>query len=172
MALPIGPLKGGVRCRKSMSSREKDWIDIFSALLTPTLALVGIGIAIFQLWLANTRLKHDLFERRYVVYDAIRKFIGDPLSKGNSTEETQREFKIKTNNARFLFGSEYANFVNRVWKTVIDLEETCEILEQPNSEEQRQEHIKKRTDIKILLPKMLGELESKSLPFLKLREIV
>ncbi len=155
-----------------MSACEKDWIDILSALLTPTIAIFALGIAGFQLWLANTKLKHELFERRYSVYDAIQKFIGETLSKGNSTEEMQREFLNKTNSAKFLFGSKYADFIEEVWGQVIDLETSCSIINQPSSEKERQEHVQKRAALKKSLARKLGELNTLSEPFLKLREIV
>lgn len=155
-----------------MSTCEKDWIDIFTALLTPTIAAVGVGIAVFQLWLANTKLKLELFERRYVVYEAIRDFIGKTLSKGNSTEEMQQEFLVKTNSSKFLFGVEYSEFVTKVWGMVIDLETSCEILKNPSSEDERLEHVKKRGELKKSIVRLLGELEEKSLPFLKIREVI
>jgi len=40
----------------------KDWVEYLSALLTPTIAILGSIIG-FQLWRTNSkRLKHELFE--------------------------------------------------------------------------------------------------------------
>ncbi len=155
-----------------MNVCEKDWIDILSALLTPTIAVFALGIAGFQLWLANTKLKHELFERRYVVYAAIEKYIGKTLSKGNGAEEMQREFLNKTNSAKFLFGSKYAEFVNKVWCETIYLETSRAIIQQPKDEKERQEHVQKRAEIKKSLSNMLSELNTISEPYLKLREIL
>lgn len=51
---------------------NKEIIDIFSALLTPTIGLFGMYIA-FQQWLTNERKrKQDLFEKRWDLYKRIR----------------------------------------------------------------------------------------------------
>lgn len=152
-----------------MHTCEKDWIDVLSALLTPTIALVAVGIAAFQLRLANTKVKFDLFEKRYAVYSAVNEFIGQTLSAGNSTPDMQREFLNGTNSAQFLFDESFAKFIHTVWCEVIDLETSCTIIAQPSSADERQEHVQKRAAIKKSLAKRLGELNELSKPYLKLR---
>lgn len=155
-----------------MSACEKDWIDTLSALLTPTIAVIAVGIAGFQLWLANTKMKFDLFDRRYAIYSAINSFIGATLSAGNSTQEMQRDFLNATNSARFLFGPSYAQFIKVVWEEVVDLEASCVILKSPGNEVEKNEHIHKRAALKKSLAKRLGELNELSEPYLKLSEII
>ena len=46
----------------------RDWIDILQALLTPTIALIAVGIGLAQWWTARNRLKLDLFDTRWSVY--------------------------------------------------------------------------------------------------------
>lgn len=48
-----------------MAAGDASWIQIFKALLTPVVAILGVYIA-YQQWRTNrTRLKHELFDRRY-----------------------------------------------------------------------------------------------------------
>jgi hypothetical protein len=47
-------------------------INLFQALLTPLVALLALGIAFAQWWTARNRLKLDLFDRRWAIYDATR----------------------------------------------------------------------------------------------------
>lgn len=55
-------------------SSNKDWIDIFQALLTPVIAIGGLGVAIFQ-WRTNEKKRqNDLFDRRYALYQRIEKW--------------------------------------------------------------------------------------------------
>jgi len=50
---------------------QRDWIDIFAALLTPAIAILASYIAVRQ-WLTNkNKLKLDLFDKRYAVFEAI-----------------------------------------------------------------------------------------------------
>lgn len=53
-------------------SCERDWVDIFKALLTPTIALFGVIISLLQ-WLANVaKRKNELFDKRYEFYNRIK----------------------------------------------------------------------------------------------------
>ncbi len=62
-------------------------IDWLKALATPAIAVAGIVIACAQLRIANIRLTHDLFGRRYAIYDAARKFIQTICQKYTATTE-------------------------------------------------------------------------------------
>jgi hypothetical protein len=55
----------------------KPYIEIFSALLTPTIAVITTFIAIQQY--RNNRLKQrlDLYERRMAIYKAVTAYISD-----------------------------------------------------------------------------------------------
>jgi hypothetical protein len=61
-----------------------DWIDVLSALLTPTIAILGIYIA-YQQWRTNkNRLKLELFDKRYEIFTNIKKFIANILTSALS----------------------------------------------------------------------------------------
>ena len=53
---------------------DPHWTAYLTALLTPTIAGFGIYIAIQQWLTARRKLKFDLFDRRFAVYDAVRCF--------------------------------------------------------------------------------------------------
>jgi len=49
-------------------ANEKDWVDILTALLTPTVAILGVTIA-YQQWRLNSKkFKHELYDRRLHIY--------------------------------------------------------------------------------------------------------
>jgi hypothetical protein len=50
-------------------------IQIFAALLTPLVALVTTYIAVQQYRANKLKIKLDLFEKRYAVYDGAKQFI-------------------------------------------------------------------------------------------------
>lgn len=56
-------------------SVQKDWVDYFSALLTPMVAVFGICIAYRQWRTDEAKLRHELFERRYKQFDAVINFV-------------------------------------------------------------------------------------------------
>ena len=55
---------------------SKDWIDLLTALLAPTIAIAGIAIAAFQWKLSKDRYKHELFDKRWEQFSAILDFMG------------------------------------------------------------------------------------------------
>ena len=51
---------------------DPHWTTLLSALLTPAVAVFGIFIAYRQWRLAQEKLKLDLFDKRFEVYEAAR----------------------------------------------------------------------------------------------------
>ena len=52
-------------------------VDVLSALLTPTIAVIATYVA-YQQWRVNkTRLDLDLYDRRLAIYKAVDAFFGD-----------------------------------------------------------------------------------------------
>jgi hypothetical protein len=75
---------------------EKDWIDILSALLTPTIAITATVVTIFQFKVNSNRLKYELFDRRYKQYQAVTNFLNSALrlnmrsSRAECSEDEER----------------------------------------------------------------------------------
>jgi len=116
---------------------EKDWIDITTALATPVIALFGIIIAILQVTINKNqarinknqesinrnRLKHELFDRRYKMFEATRDFLG---SIGNASgfeikKEAIFEYQISIRGAAFVFNKKTAKYMKNICKKVIEL---------------------------------------------------
>ncbi len=139
---------------------EKDWIDILSALLTPTIAILGIGIAAFQLKINRDRYKHELFDRRWAQFIAIRNFIGHVFSHGKMKHEEEYSLLTNTQGAIFLFDQEIKDYISELtknaWKLNTLNEELTSILEQ----NARKENIEKQREIKNWFAKQLSEIET------------
>ena len=100
---------------------KRDWIDILSALLTPTIAIVGIGIAIFQWKINQKRLQHELFERRIKLYEIVTTHIANGICNGTFYNKEEMQFLRDTKHARFIFDKNIADFVDEIYKKSIDL---------------------------------------------------
>ena len=61
---------------------DYQWIEISKGLLTPAIGLVAIYIA-WQQWNTNrNKLKLDLFEKRFSVFQSTRTFLSSVLRDG------------------------------------------------------------------------------------------
>jgi hypothetical protein len=52
------------------------WVQLLQALAVPVIAGVGAWVALQQMYLARVKLQHDLFDRRYAVFQAVVSFMG------------------------------------------------------------------------------------------------
>lgn len=91
-----------------------NWVSYLQGLATPAIAGAGIVIAWTQYRLAKDRFRHDLFDRRYAVFNGIREASDLAFSDGTFTMEALNEFKRATNDADFLFNKEVVEFVGRL----------------------------------------------------------
>jgi len=148
----------------------KDWVDYLSALLTPTIAILGSIIALQQ-WRTNrSRLKHELFDRRYEQFSVVRNFLGSIMTNGKPLQEEQHKFLAGTRGMRFIFNKEIAEYVDKtIWHLAVDLECLQSELEGVPVGEERSNNVKKQSEIKKQLNKELVELEDRFSKFLQLQ---
>lgn len=75
---------------------------------------VGARIAYVQLKLARVKLRHDLYDRRYAVFQAVRTLIAEVALHQNSTSETFGRFAVSTSDALFLFDDDMVGYLEAV----------------------------------------------------------
>lgn len=56
------------------------WVQVLQALAVPVIAAVGAWVALQQMHIARVKLQHDLYERRYAVFEAVRRFLDEAVS--------------------------------------------------------------------------------------------
>lgn len=109
------------KAHESEKAPDRNWVDVLSALLTPTIAIFGIYIALQQ-WLTNRkRLKLELFERRYEVFEKIKQFIANILTSGRVEEGADIQFLRDTKAALFLFDEKIVELTTEMYKKAIRL---------------------------------------------------
>jgi hypothetical protein len=70
-----------------------EWVELSSALLTPTIAIGGAVIAFLQ-WKTNEKKrKNDLFDRRYDFYKNVERMW---VSTGSAEETSQDGLDVET----------------------------------------------------------------------------
>ena len=88
---------------ESIPAISASWIDILSALLTPTIALIALYIAYQQHKTNQQRLRHETYERRLKVYKAVQAHLSIILRAGKTSYQECTLFYSEASEAAFLF---------------------------------------------------------------------
>ena len=89
----------------------------FQGLLTPVIAVVAVYIA-RQQWKTNAhKLKLDLYDRRFKVFEAAREILGLMYTSGVRDAQLLN-FLTKTADTEFLFGSEVKEYLEEIYRHV------------------------------------------------------
>jgi hypothetical protein len=100
----------------------KIYVDLFSALLTPLIAIVMTYIAIQQYRANQLKLRHDLYDRRLLLYNAVAEFLAHVMREGTADRAQLVTLLQKTRESYFLFGKEISDYVTDLYKKGVDLE--------------------------------------------------
>lgn len=87
-------------------------VDVLSALLTPTIAIVTAYIAVQQYRVNKTRLDLDLYDRRLSIFKAVEEFFHESFINGSITVPMVGKLRTATAEARFLFPKEIEVFLD------------------------------------------------------------
>ncbi|MDW3208370.1 MAG: hypothetical protein R8N23_00785 [Reichenbachiella sp.] len=105
--------------------REKNWIDNFSAFLTPLIALITIYIAGKQYLTQRYRVRLDLFEKRMKIIEDVRIILTD-IDKnysGDSEKVNLELFRIAYRHSKYLFSNDIQNYLTQLDQKIGELEE-------------------------------------------------
>jgi len=117
---------------EAMPPNSKNWIDIFSALLTPVIALIAAYVAWQQYKVNKLRLQHELYERRLRVYKAVQVFLSKILRDGDVKFEQCIQFYSDASEATFLFDDTIQKFIDDIYKKAIDMHTLYERMYPPD----------------------------------------
>lgn len=119
-----------------MSTCEKDWVDIFSAIGPMITGFIALWIAYRQHTLDADSKRKEYADRYYEVYKHISKAMDIITQEGTVTAEG-REFIWQTRDlARLYLSSEVAKYVQKLFDKTNDVYRKID--KQPNSQEYQQ----------------------------------
>lgn len=104
------------------------WIQTLQALLTPVIGGLACWIAYQQYRTNDIKLRHDLFDRRLAVYDALRSFLGKIFRDGRTSYEDCLTLLRSTTQADFLFGPEIPSYIEGLYQKGIELKSLADQL--------------------------------------------
>ena len=150
-------------------SCDPHWTTYLAALLTPTIAVLGAFIAYRQWRTAQNKLKHDLFERRFSVYDAATTLLASIMTSGKAKDEELFKFLSGTREAKWLLDGNVAEYLDKeLYHKAIDLQCLASELEGLPDGDERSSNVRKQAEIKKWFLKQYEVLDEKFSPFLKL----
>ena len=143
----------------------------FAGLLTPTIGIITVYIAYQQKKINQTReeinikrLKHELYEKRFAIYDSARNFLRK-ITLGKVTNEMIADYYTGTNAAHFLLNDDLTKFLESIVNKAIDLQ-TKQIEAKDNLPKGAQE----RGEIKKWMYSQIKTLNEKFTTHLKLSD--
>src|SRR5712691_9934192 len=96
-----------------------------SSLLFPIatlfLSIAVVLIALQQWQTARDKLRLDLFDRRYKVFDATRRFLSTIGREATFTDSQLLEFHAATSDAEFLFGMDVVDYLSQVRRSALEM---------------------------------------------------
>jgi len=150
----------------TLASAALALVPVLSALLTPIIAIIAAYIACQQ-WRTNrNKLKLDLFDRRFAVYDAARNLVRDVLTQAHLSDEQLLTFRAKTGEASFLLNQGIARYLtDEMWEKAAALNRLWSAMSNLAGAE-RQENERQQREIRVWFESQLKVLEAKFAKFL------
>jgi len=102
-------------------ARIKGTSDIFSVFLTPVIAILAVYIAWQQYRINRYKVRIDLFDRRYKIFDTLMNLLGHIAQRGDIADEKLNEFLRSTKESEFLFKKDIPEYLDEIYKNAVDL---------------------------------------------------
>jgi hypothetical protein len=159
--------------------------DFSGPIATIIAAFAAVSVTAYFAWhqktvateqadIAREKLRHDLYERRYRVFDAARKLLCEVAIHRRASEDNLRAFVIDTGDAVFLFNDDLSNYLVEIRDRAQKLQSLSDLLNIPDLlpvGDQRTETVNESTQLcEWLVDQPQGGLVDKFKPFLKLED--
>jgi len=138
--------------------------------ITTAIVAILVGIITWGQWATNrARLKHELFDRRYQVYERITAFLAEVLQAGRVPVGREFEFLRETKRAYFVFDCDVdvKTLVTDIYGHAVDLHALDASLDGLSGSE-RTKNIERQREIKNWFEATLTSLEAKFEKYLRL----
>jgi hypothetical protein len=126
-------------------------------------------IAEEQTHIASEKLRHDLYDRRYRVFEAARRLLAHIASQRTASDEALRSFVIDTGDAVFLFADDMDIQLKEIRTRAQRLQSLDHLMERTPVGPQRTNFVNQSEEQFTWLVKQLDGLVDTFKPFLKLK---
>jgi hypothetical protein len=141
-------------------------------LITALIGLIAVYIA-YQQWKTNRanqetnskRLKMELYEKRFAIYDSARTFLRDTVVTSSVTDGMLVKYWAGINSARFLLDDELTKYLEEIERKAVDLQSIQIEAQGPNGPSKGAHE---RGELKEWFYAQISILNEKFYPYLKL----
>jgi hypothetical protein len=148
-------------------------VDGLWKLLTVVVAAVVAYVSWNQWRIARDRLRLDLFDKRYKVFDGARSMIGHVVTAGRLPMEVLHEYWAATTDRRFLFGDDVVAYLDDMDKHVAGYQTYSEASRRTRDPVERKKAIDiEYSELGWLSDELLkGGLQAKFAPYLQFGDV-
>ncbi len=142
---------------------------IATAIITTMIAAL-VAVVTWRQWITNrARLRHELFDRRYAIYEQIAAFVAGVLQMGSLEPSGEGTFLRLTKQAYFAFGcdAEIRHLVGDIYKHAVLLH-TLQAKEKTLSGDALSANVDKQDEVRKWFDTTLGSLEQRFEKYLRL----
>jgi len=106
-----------------------EWVQWLQALSVPTIAAVGLLLAWQQVAIARTKLRHELFDRRFKVFEASRTFLARVMRNGKMSIADFGDYTAGVIDAQFLLSEGVQAYLFEIRRRAAAMQALKETLE-------------------------------------------
>lgn len=100
---------------------DPHWNSYLSALLTPIVAALGLFIAYRQWHTARDKLKHELFDRRFSIYEAARDLCWSISESGKLEGDECARLSLKAMEAKWLLNDDISKYLESLCDKAVEV---------------------------------------------------
>ena len=140
------------------------------------IATLAVGCAIafiaWQQWqVAHAKLRLDLFDRRYKVYEATRKFLAGIISDASFSDSQLFTFYAGTSDAEFLFDADVVDYLAQIRKRAVGMRTHQKLYEHLPVGDDRSRHVQAEHDELLWLGEQITAMTKTFTPYLGFSQI-
>jgi hypothetical protein len=148
----------------------KDLVSLFSALLTPAIAIVTTTIVILQYRTERQKWRLALFDKRYPVFLSAMGFIASIVAQGDAKDEDLTKFLRDSKDRDLLFGDEVKEHLELLHRKGVDLRTHSKIMERLPIGEERTKHTTAIRDLNLWFESQYKATRQVFYPYIKIAE--
>ena len=146
-------------------------MDNFWKFATVAVGVVAAYIAFQQFWLARERLRLDLFEKRFAVFAAVRRFLSLILQGASVKMDDFWQYRAGVAEASFLFDEDITDYLGEIDRRALRAWRIGDEMKEPEpNEDLRVKRAGELSKELQWLTEQLAELKPRLAPYMKFRE--